>query len=222
MCQKFMGASRLFFGCAAFVFSILMLTLAASSLPKRDPWFIDPAGKTGRITAQSNYSDLVRTFGVGNVGDGEVELGEGQTLPATVVFPKDPSKRIGIAWKDSTNKRNPDRVQAIGEKSRWRTSYGLTLGMTLKELERINERPLVLTNYETDYEGNVRSWEGGIFDSEMESRGLVAVRLRRPAKLSVTVEEFEKMTDGGLEISSSNPVLRKMNPRVSEITWSFK
>jgi hypothetical protein len=94
--------------------------------------------------------------------------------------------------------------------------------MTLKELERINGRPLVLTNYETDYEGNVRSWEGGVFDSGMESQGLVAVRLRRPAKLSVTAEEFEKMTDGGLEISSSNPILRKMNPRVSEITWSFE
>jgi len=52
--------------------------------------------------------------------------------------------------------------------------------------------------------------------------GHFAVRLRRPAKLRVTALEFEKMTDGGLEISSSNPILRKMNPRVSEITWSFK
>jgi hypothetical protein len=94
MSQKIMGAWRFLFDCAAFVFSILTLTLAASSLPNRDPWFIDPAGKTGRIAAQS--------------------------------------------------------------------------------------------------------------------------------KLSVTAEEFEKMTDGGLEISSSNPILRKMNPRVSEITWSFK
>jgi hypothetical protein len=58
MCQEIMGASRFLFGCAAFVFSILTLTLAASSLPNRDPWFIDPAGKTGRIAAQSNYSDL--------------------------------------------------------------------------------------------------------------------------------------------------------------------
>jgi hypothetical protein len=192
------------------------------SLPRGDPWFIDPAGKTGRITAHSNYSDLVRNFGANNIGDGEVEVGEGQTLPATVVFPKDPLKRIGITWKDSTNRRIPDRVQVIGEKSRWRTSYGLTLGMTLKELERINGRPLVLTNYETDYEGSVRSWEGGVFGSEMENQGRVAVRLLRPAKLFVTVEEFDKMTDGGLEISSSNPILRKMNPRVSEITWSFK
>ena len=222
MCQEFKGASRFLFGCATFVFSMLMLNLAAPSLPKRDPWFIDPAGKTGRITAQSNYSDLVRIFGAGNVGNGEVELGEGQTLQATIVFPKDPSKRIAIAWKDSMSKRSPDRVQIVGEKSRWRTSYGLTLGMTLGELERINGRPLVLTNYETDYEGNVRSWQGGAFDSQMESQGFVAVRLIRPAKLFVTVQEFEKMTDGGLEISSSNPILRKMNPSVSQITWSFK
>jgi hypothetical protein len=217
-----MGASRFLFGCCAFVISIFMLTFARPLLPKGDPWFIDPAGKVGGITAQSNYSDLVRIFGADNLGNGEVEVGEGQTLAATVVFPKDPSKRIGIAWKDSTSKRNPDRVQIIGEKSRWRTSCGLTLGMTLRELERINGRPLVLTNYETDYEGAVRSWKGGSFDSEMENQGHVAVRLLRPAKLFVTVEEFEKMTKDGLEIPSSNPILRKMNPRVSEITWSFK
>jgi hypothetical protein len=222
MLQKYIGASRFLFGCAAFVSSILMLTLAVPSLSKRDPWFIDPAGKTGRITAQSNYSDLVRIFGARNIEDGEVELGEGQTLPATVVFPKDSSRRIAIAWKDSTNKRNPDRVQIVGEKSRWRTSFGLTLGMTLRDLERINGRPLVLTNYETDYEGTVRSWKGGFFDSEMENQGHVAVRLLRPAKLIVTVEEFEKMTEEELEIPSSNPILRKMNPSVSEITWSYK
>jgi len=112
MCREIMDASRFLFGGAAFVISILMLALAAPSLPKRDPWFIDPAGKTGRITGQSSHSDLVRIFGASNIGDGEVEEGEGQTLAATVVFPKDPSKRIAIVWKDSAGKRSPDRVQS--------------------------------------------------------------------------------------------------------------
>jgi hypothetical protein len=198
------------------------VTIAAPPLPKDDPWFIDPSGKTGRITAQTTISDLMRMFGSQNVGDGEVEVGEGQTDPATVVFPNDPLKRIAIAWKDSKNKRNPDRVQVIGGKSRWETSLGLTLGVTLKELERINGKPFLLTNYETDYEGVVRSWNGGAFDKEMESHGRVAVRLLRPDKLSLTDAEFDKMTDDGFEISSSNPTLQKMNPRVGRVTWSFE
>jgi hypothetical protein len=110
MCQKVVGASRFLFGCAAFVFSILTLTLAASSLPTEIPGL---SIRQERLAGSQPNPTIptCRIFGDSDIEDGEVEVGEGQTLPATVVFPNDPSKQIGIAWKDSTNKRNPDRVQ---------------------------------------------------------------------------------------------------------------
>jgi hypothetical protein len=222
MCQRIIGALRLLFGCAAFAISILILALALPSLSKDDPWFIDPSGKTGKITSTTSNLDLLNVYGKKNVVDGEMNFAEGEVIPSTILFPRSSLRRITISWKDPDQKRNPDRVQIHGDKSLWKTSLGLTLGLTLEEVERINGRPLILTNYETDYDGTVRSWEGGVFDSAMESQGHVAVRLLRPAKLFVTVEELDKMTDEGLEISSSNPILRKMNPRVSEITWYFK
>jgi hypothetical protein len=57
---------------------------------------------------------------------------------------------------------------ACAEKSLWRTTYGITQGTTLLELERINRKPFRLAGFDFDYSGTVLSWESGLLEGVLD------------------------------------------------------
>ncbi len=132
---------------------------------------IVPRIRVGAITPQMSEAALKRIYGRTNVRSTKVSLGEGEYETGTVIFPNDPRKTIEILWKDVRRKRFPKLIQLTGERSIWRTQDGISLGTRLKELERINGKPFVLTGFSWDYEGTVISWEGGKLAQEFERDG---------------------------------------------------
>jgi hypothetical protein len=148
-------------------------------------------------------------------------LGEGEYEPGTVIYPNDPTRIIEIVWKDARRKRFPKRIQLTGERSVWRTRHGISLGTRLKELERINGKPFVLTGFSWDYEGTVVSWEGGKLERDFEKDGrVVLLRLSDQTDSGVSGEDAGSVA-GDRDFPSSHQVMQKINPKVYQIIVEF-
>jgi hypothetical protein len=90
-----------------------------------------------------------------------LDVGEGEVGPGTILFPSDPERSIEILWNDVGKKTDPTGVTIRGNKSRWKALHDISLGTTLKQLERLNGRPFHMAGYGWDYSGTVLSWDKG-------------------------------------------------------------
>jgi hypothetical protein len=186
----------------------------------RDPWTIPPGGEGSGIGKHTSREDLVRLYGTSNVIDRDVDLGEGETEPGTVVFSLDPQRSIEILWKDPATKRTPKQFQIQGKVSFWKTVHEISLGTSLKELERLNGRPFLLTGFEWDYSGTETSWKGGALEKELQRDGHLILRLGPREPIDVSKGELTQVL-GDSDFSSHHPVMQKVNPRVYQIVWIF-
>lgn len=120
-----------------------------------DDRLILPGVRVGLITADADEASLVAWYGRENVVDEVINTGEGDTEPGTVLFPNDPSQRLYLLWNDKERKHSPRSIEFYGTTSRWKTDKGITLGMSLKELERLNTMPFSLSGFGHDGSGIV-------------------------------------------------------------------
>jgi hypothetical protein len=156
--------------------------------------------------------------------DDDIDVGEGETQRGTVAFPKDPQSKIEVLWKDPETKTQPSRVQIDGDSSRWKTLHNISLGITLKELEKLNAKPFHLAGFDWDYSGTVMSWDGGSLAKDIgevgSSRGRVVVRLNYSPQTNVSESEMSQVM-GDRDFPSSQPIMQKLNPKVYQIIWVF-
>jgi hypothetical protein len=89
----------------------ILAVLQVSGTPVPDAWLILPGGASGAITVSTTRRDLVERYGSANVRDQDVDIGEGETEPGTVLFPKDPKRSIEILWRDPKTICGPVDVQ---------------------------------------------------------------------------------------------------------------
>ncbi len=184
-----------------------------------DPWLIIASSEKGAINGHTTRADLVRAYGKANVIDQDVDVGEGETEPGTIVFPKDPKRSIEILWKDPDKKTQPAAAQIEGKASLWKGPHGVSLGTSLKQLEQFNGRPFQLTGFGWDYSGTVMSWENGSLATEFNGEhGRVFVRLDSGNQVS---PEEESQVAGDQYFSSHHPVMQKINPVAYQIIWEF-
>lgn len=223
--SRCLGQTRLL-GLAAFLFTV---SASAFGQTQPDPWLILTTGEKGSINLRTTKQDLVRMYGKSNVVDRDVYLGEGESEPGTILFPNDPERSIEILWKDPEKKSEPESLTIRGNKSRWRTLHGISLGTSLKQLEHFNGKPFSMSGYGWDYSGTIMSWNQGMlaqdlgeFDSQVSEHGRILLRLTCNATTagSMTHEE-DTQVEGDRDLSSDLPVLQKMNPCVGEMVWVF-
>ena len=195
-------------------------TKKESGLLQND-WEIVPGGRVGPITAHTSIQDLRNAFGAENVEGAEIHIGEGDYVPGTIVYPHEPEKRLEILWK--VHEQVPAEIRMDGDRSLWKTKQGLTLGSSLKDIERLNEKPFWFAGYDPgwDYGGTIFDCNGGALkelgcrdpaepDKGVQGRKLL-LRLSGPSYSAVPdavgVDDF----------LSDNPVMQKLNPTVSEM-----
>lgn len=184
-------------------------------------YVIIPGVRAGAITGTVSEHRLKRIYGRKNVKSVEVGLGEGETVRGTVIYPNSQSRRIEVVWKDSRSKKNPDFVQIYGKKSRWKTREGISLGTSLKELERINGEPFTLTGFEWDYAGTVTSWNNGKLAKLFERPDRkVWLRLDPGSSGSASQDDLNAVM-GDSVFSSSDKSMQKINPKVYFIKVDF-
>jgi hypothetical protein len=212
-----------------FVVAVVFISLMPRLVISNDAsWLIVPGKKVGPITPKTSEADLIRIYGKANVQSKDIDVGEGFTEPGTVIYTVDLTKSISIIWKDQKSKQFPNTITISGgKKSLWRTAHGITIGTTLKELEKINGKPFFILPG-GDYSGTVWSWGKGDLEEEFERNGRVILRLQLTLTQS-TEKEYESLIyedrpPGQAEegVRSDHKVMRKINPRVNEIVVQFK
>jgi hypothetical protein len=180
-------------------------------------WQIVPGRSAGAVTATSSEADLETHYGASAVKRTRIELGEGETTPGTVLFPGDSLRRAEVVWHDTVNRRRPARLILRGNRSEWRVGSGISLGTSLKELERINGRPFTLAGFGWDYAGVITEWGGGALDS-----ALAGVKLYLdPGPAQYESAPYSQVL-GDRDYSSSLSPMQQLNPRVAQIFVDFE
>jgi len=181
----------------------------------------------GPFRPNASATSLAEFFGSTNVVSAEIDVGEGFTEPGTVVFADTPADRVEVLWMDKTTERGPLRVTlraggASRPASHWRTPGGLTLGIHLRELERLNRRPFRLLGFAWDYEGTVMSWGGGGLDTGQPSGCRIRARLTTGELLNDLQRRGYKQVIGDHEFSSGHPAMQALDPFVHELWLDYE
>jgi hypothetical protein len=163
---------------------------------------------------------LAQRYGAGNVSTEAVSLGEGFVSTGTVLFPTDSTRRVEIAWKDTAGQHMPLFVRIRGDSSAWETPQGLTLGLSLLDVERLNGRPFQLFGFAFDGSGFVSSWSGGTLDGASSATCSMRARLD-PTVEGPEAEQWFQQLQGEKEFSSDHPGMLALNPRVVEVLLRY-
>ncbi len=172
---------------------------------------------SGPFSKDSGNLKLAMAFDSRNVTFSDIDV-NGTKVGASVLFPKDPKRRLEIWWSNSTN-RSGIYLILINGQSTWGAPGGMRLGLTLAELEKLNHKPFKLKGFDKDKANaaTVSDWDGGALAT-----------LAGGCKSGVSLQPDPKAPADALtalpadhEYSSSDPALRAVNPTVSEILLGY-
>jgi hypothetical protein len=169
---------------------------------------------SGPFAKDSGMLELAMTFDSRNMIFTE-ETVQGTKVGATVLFPKDPRRRLEVWWS------NPNRTGLylidIAGKSIWTGPEGLRLGLTLEQLEKLNHKPFKLKGFDKDNVATVSGWDGGAL-ATLPGGCKSGVNLQPDPK--VPADAVSALT-ADHEYSSDDPAMRAVKPRVSEILIGY-
>jgi hypothetical protein len=176
------------------------------------------------IRSDTTASDLAARFGVTNVTDGPVDVGEGLYEPGTIVYPDIPEQRAEFTWKQAGSNRSPDVVRIRGEKSAWKIPGGVTLGLTLTMVERLNRRPFRLLGFGWDDGGTTTSWSGGALAQAELPMCAIWAKFGEEEEGRLTPVELRllRQVNGEREFSSGHPGMQAARAHVLEIGLSWR
>jgi hypothetical protein len=170
---------------------------------------------SGVFGRDSSHLKLAMAFDSKNVVFTEVDGPEGSKLPASVLFPGDPKRRLEVLWQNEAG-RTDTALIVINGKSAWAAPKGLRLGLALAALEKINGKPFQIAGFDQDNAGTVVDWQGGALAS-LPGGCRVGVRLVPDAKAS----ESARGEASGKTIASNEASVRALKPAVAEIILGY-
>lgn len=197
-----------------FITSLLLSTALFSANLMADDFILIPGVQAGPVTATTTEAELISQLGADQVKRDVMALGEGEEAEVTSLFPGNKEKELQILWDIPFTK--PLVVNVIG--TAWKTKEGVMLGISLKDLEKINQASFELSGYGWDYEGSVLNYGSGLL-SKYDNTLLVRFNDGDAAQ-RVSEAEFATIL-GDNSFSSNNEILQKMNPVITDMNISF-
>jgi hypothetical protein len=170
----------------------------------------------GAFTKDSSHLKLATVFGSQNVTWDDVDGPGGSKLKATVLFPKDPKRRLEVLWT-KPDARSDLQLVAINHQSSWTAPKGLHLGMTLAAVEKLNGKPFELSGFAKDTGGSVQSWDGGAL-AELPGGCKVSLRFEPDAKVAPDIRNDVAVEK---QFASSDTAIKKAAPKVVEILIGY-
>ena len=201
---------------------VVLLSLAAACALSIGAQAAAPITCTGIWAPTTSEDALRRQFG-DRVKSERIDVGEGVTEDGSVVYPDAAESRIYVLWKDKARREKPERI-FLRDKSRQVIYEKIGLGMTLKDLERLNGRPFDLLGFAWDYSGTVTSWNGGRLETVSGTACEIKVRLDPGSPASLSPERqaaFDAMIGDRL-FKSSDRNMQFLNPKAYEILLIFR
>ncbi len=172
-------------------------------------------GCSGPFSKDSSNLKLAMMFDSRNVTFSDVDF-NGSKVGASILFPKDPKRRLEIWWSNPTN-RSGIHLILINGQSTWGAPGGIRLGLTLAELEKLNHKPFKLKGFDKDNVATISDWDGGAL-ATLAGGCRSGISLHADPKAptdAVTALPADR------EYSSSDPALRAVKPTVSEILLGY-
>ena len=215
------------FCCFVTVF-ILSGAIRASTSAGVNDWLIVPGKRVGPITPDFTRADLPRVFGAKNVKEDEIITADGVREQGTRVFADQADSSLAILWQDDDSQAHIRRIIVCenadaSHRCRWHTADGLTIGSTLKMLEKINQHEFKVAGFEWGYGGLVTSWEGGRLQGVSDGCGSLTVRLDpAPAPASDERNRLLEAVEEDAEFPSSHAAMQSLNPAVDHLSVSFQ
>jgi len=171
---------------------------------------------SGTFAKDSSHLELATAFNSKNVTLADVEAADGTKVPASILFPNDPKRRLEVWWSDRTH-RSDIHLIVIGGKSTWTAPDGLRLGQTLEQVEKLNHKPFKLKGFDKDRIATVSDWDGGEL-ATLAGDCNAGLSLRADAKASA--EKIGELS-ADKEYSSSDPAIRAAKPTITEILIGY-
>jgi len=171
---------------------------------------------SGAFAKDSSHLELTTAFNSKNVTFADVEAADGTKVPASILFPNDPKRRLEVWWSDPTH-RSDIHLIVIGGQSTWTAPGGLRLGQTLEQVEKINHKPFKLKGFDKDRIATVSDWDGGEL-ATLAGGCKSGLNLRANPKASA--EAIGALT-AEKEYSSSDPAIRATKPTTTEILIGY-
>jgi hypothetical protein len=179
------------------------------------------AGRTtvacsGTFGKDSSHLKLAMTFDSKNITFTDVDSSSGTKVPASVLFPKDPKRRLEVWWANPAA-RSDTYLIVINGKSNWTAPGGLHLGLTLAQLEKLNHKAFKIKGFDKDGKATVSDWDDGTL-ATLAGGCKSGVTLRADPKIPA---DTVAALPADKEYSSADPEMRAVKPSVSEILIGY-
>jgi hypothetical protein len=171
---------------------------------------------SGAFSRQSSHMRIAMAFNSENVTFTEVDGPEGSKVLASVLFPKDPKRRLEVWWENEAGRSDTSLIVINGQ-STWVGPKGLRLGLTLAALEKLNGKPFKLKGFEKAEGGSVTDWQGG---SLTTLPGGCKVGLRMAADPKISADSRSQVATNA-EFLSNDPKMQAAKPTVAEILLGY-
>jgi hypothetical protein len=173
----------------------------------------------GPFARDTTHKKLVAAFGASNVVYGKKirdtwSPGFTARSPGTVLYPQDSARRLKIFWGDPEHKRFLVSI-VIDGKSQW-SAGGLRLGMTLQQVETLNEQPFVLNNFNHQFLPGEVTFGGG-YGPSLERFGECPANCYLNATFAAEASGAKLRELQGDTVHSDDPTLRPLSPTLSRI-----
>lgn len=169
----------------------------------------------GAFARDSSHIRLAQVFGPDNVTFTDVDGPDNSKIPASVVFPRDPARRLELLWNNPTS-RSGTQVIVINGKSAWTAPRGVKLGAQLAAVEKLNGKPFKLTPFGADG-STAADWQEGQL---LKLQGGCKIGMRFVADPR-TPQEARAELASAKELLSSDANVRALRPTVAEILIGY-
>ena len=200
---------------ATFVAALVLVAAPLSAQQRAQPTGAHVVACSGTFAKDSSHLKLAMFFDSKNITFTDVEA-SGSKVPASVLFPNDPKRRLEVWWSYPTDRKEIHLI-VIGGRSTWAAPGGLRLGQTLEQVGKLNHKPFKLKGFDKDRIATGSDWDGGAL-ATVAGGCRTGVSLRADARASA--EEIDALSVDE-EYSSSDPAIRAAKPTVSEILIGY-
>ena len=171
---------------------------------------------SGVFAKDSSHAKLASAFQSRNVAFTQVDASSGAKVMASVLYAKDPKRRLEVWWSKPAS-RSDTHLIVINGQSDWIAPGELHLGLTLAELEKLNGKPFKLSGFDKDRVATLSDWNGGQL-ATLAGGCKVGISVRADPK--ATASTVSSLT-ADRSFTSSDTALRAANPTVSEILVAY-
>jgi hypothetical protein len=170
---------------------------------------------SGPFGRDSSHLKLATVFGAQNIVFTEVDASENTKLMASVLYPKDPKRRLEVLWQNEAARAQTALI-AIGGQSTWTAPKGLRLGMSIAALEKLNGKTFKLVGFNQPNGGTVTDWQGGSLE-KVPGGCKIGIRLAPDRK----ARDADPSVATGVDLLSSDPQAHAARLIIAEILIGY-